>query len=130
MGIFSRKKTDTSAPAVQPAETKATQSVAKTAAKKVAKTVSKPVAKVVLLQPIITEKSTANGTYVFKVSKAATKNEVRKAFQAKYGKQPRKVNVVNVMGKTKFRGNQTGKRADWKKAVVYLTKGESVDLFQ
>jgi ribosomal protein L23 len=34
------------------------------------------------------------------------------------------------MGKTKFRGNQTGKRADWKKAVIYLTKGESVDLFQ
>ncbi|EKD76571.1 MAG: 50S ribosomal protein L23 [uncultured bacterium] len=81
----------------------------------------------VLIRPIVTEKSTATGTYNFKVAKAASKNEIAKAFKIRYGKKPRRVNIVNVLGKTKFRGRTAGKRADWKKAVIYLNKGETVD---
>jgi large subunit ribosomal protein L23 len=81
----------------------------------------------VLLRPIVTEKATNTGTYLFQVAKSATKSEVTKAFKARFGKVPRKVNVLNVMGKTKFRGRTVGKRADWKKAIVYLNSGETVD---
>lgn len=123
MGIFSRKKTATP---VEPAAQAATVTPA------VQKTVAKVSIKAdaLLLQPMVTEKATVTGTYIFKVVSGATKNEVSKAFKAKYGKTPRKVNMMNVMGKTKLRGRQVGKRSDWKKAIVYLTKGETVDLYQ
>ncbi|MFA6474887.1 MAG: 50S ribosomal protein L23 [Patescibacteria group bacterium] len=112
MGIFS-KKTDKT-PSVEPVVTETKPTV----------TVS------VLVQPVITEKSTKNGTYVFKVNNATTKNEIRKAFKKQYGKEPRKVNIVNVMGKTKIRGRIVGKRQNWKKAIVYLVKGETVEINQ
>ena len=120
MGIFNRKKTETQASATPVAEV-AKKPVAK---KTVATSAS------VLVQALVTEKATVNGTYVFKVTKSATKSEVAKAFKAKYGKTPRKVNMLNVMGKTKARGNKVGKRSDLKKAIVYLNKGETVDLYQ
>lgn len=85
---------------------------------------------VVLLQPLVTEKSTVTGTYYYKVTRGATKNEIKKAFHSKYGKMPRKVNIINVLGKTKARGRSVGKRADWKKAVIYLAKDQTVELFQ
>lgn len=139
MGIFSRKKTDATpeakaAPVAAPKA--AAKSVAKTAVKATAKPAAKSAvatvatAKQILKQVVITEKASVNNTYIFKVEKTATKSEVSKAFKVKYGKTPRKVNIVNVMGKTKARGNQIGKRSDWKKAIVYLNKGETVDLYQ
>lgn len=84
----------------------------------------------VLLQPMVTEKSTVTGTYCFKVSPDATKPEIHKAFISKYSKTPLHVNIVNVLGKTKLRGRVPGKRNDWKKAIIYLAKNEHVDLFQ
>ncbi|MDP3970405.1 MAG: 50S ribosomal protein L23 [bacterium] len=83
----------------------------------------------ILLQPIVTEKSTMTGTYTFKVKYDTSRNEVKKAFSAMYGKTPRKVNVMNVRGKKVTFGRIEGKRANWKKAVVYLKKGETVDIF-
>lgn len=125
MGIFGRKKTDAATTTAPVEEVKAVKPVAtKSAVEKVA------VNDVVLLQALVTEKATVTGTYMFKVKKSSTKSEVLKAFKAKYGKTPRKVNVLNVMGKTKLRGRQVGKRSDWKKAIVYLNKGETVDLYQ
>ncbi|MBI4407268.1 MAG: 50S ribosomal protein L23 [Candidatus Kerfeldbacteria bacterium] len=121
MGIFSRKKTEQKVE--QPTE-------AKVAPKAASATVLPKKVNTVLVQPLLTEKATVMGAYLFKVHPAATKNEIRKAFQTKYGKLPRKVNVVNVMGKTKMRGRVAGKRSNWKKAMIYLTKGETVDLNQ
>lgn len=120
MGIFSKKTAN------KPAEetTKIVPSVA------ASKSTKATVHQVVLVRPVVTEKSTVNGTYVFEVAKGATKNEVKKAFQKKYSKQPRKVNIVNVMGKTKTRGRVVGKQSNWKKAVIYLNAGETVDLYQ
>ncbi|EKD79252.1 MAG: hypothetical protein ACD_41C00126G0021 [uncultured bacterium] len=118
MGLFSKKiKTPTPAQPVREVSD-------------VKKPSTGSVKSVVLIQPLVTEKATATGTYLFRVAPLATKSEIRKAFQAKYGKTPRKVNVVNVMGKVKMRGRVVGKRSNWKKAVVYLAKGETVDLFQ
>lgn len=119
MGFFSRKKTP---PPTQPiAETKPAVQTA---------VVRQLSTRHVLLQPLVTEKATATGTYLFKVSPTASKSEIRKEFKAKYGKDPRKVNVLNVMGKVKMRGRVVGKRSNWKKAMIYLAQGENVDLFQ
>lgn len=146
MGLFDRFKKSNKA---------ATTMAAPTAAKAVAVTTAKPAARAavanaksqvkastvaaantaavvenvanVLVNPVVTEKSTKMGAYFFQVTKSASKNEIAKAFKARFGKTPRKVNIVNVLGKTKFRGRTAGKRADWKKAIVYLNKGETVD---
>lgn len=126
MGLFSRKPKTQPAPA---ATTPVAKPVVPSAVKSTSPATTTRTA-VVLLQPLVTEKATATGTYLFKVAPTATKNEIRKAFKAKYGKSPRKVNVVNVMGKIKMRGRVVGKRSNWKKAVVYLMQGETVDLFQ
>lgn len=119
MGFFSRKKTP---PPTQPvAETKPAVVSSLSSSRSVSH---------VLLQPLVTEKATATGTYLFKVLPTASKSEIRKEFKAKYGKDPRKVNVLNVMGKVKMRGRVVGKRSNWKKAMIYLAQGENVDLFQ
>lgn len=121
--VAAAAKTDTKA------ETKIVAKSKKPDAEKVA-TAAYQAVQSVLLQPLVTEKSTSTGTYYYKVTRGATKNEIRKAFNSKYGKMPRKVNVINVMGKTKMRGRSVGKRSDWKKAVIYLAKDETVELFQ
>ncbi len=124
MGFFSKKKTPPT-----PAEpVKAIQELPQPA--DVKKISVGSVKSSVLIQPLITEKATAAGIYLFKVVPTASKSEIRKEFRAKYGKDPRKVNVLNVMGKTKMRGRIVGKRSNWKKAMIYLAKGETVDLFQ
>lgn len=120
MGFFSRKKTPPPTPAVTES-VKAVHELPQSG--RVQQTH-------VLIQPLVTEKATATGTYLFKVSPTASKSEIRKEFKAKYGKDPRKVNVLNVMGKVKMRGRVVGKRSNWKKAMIYLAPGENVDLFQ
>ncbi len=92
-------------------------------------TVARANAEKILLQPIITEKSTMSGTYQFMVATDTNKNEVAKAFSAVYEKTPRKVNIVNVKGKSMRTGVIRGKRKNWKKAVIYLNKGETIDLY-
>ena len=125
MGLLDRFKKSTTAKAATPPPAK----VEKPAVQAIAKPISTITTgyAAVLLRPVVTEKSTITGAYYFKVDKATSKSEIVKAFKARYGKVPRKVNVINVLGKTKVRGRTAGKRADWKKAVVYLNKGETVD---
>ncbi len=82
-----------------------------------------------LLKPLVTEKATVNGTYCFKVAPDANKQEIAKEFKLIYGKTPRKVNVLNRMGKTVQRGRVSGKQADTKKAIIYLNKSETIDVF-
>ncbi len=83
----------------------------------------------VLVRPIISEKASTLGTYNFMVAPTTNKNEVAKAFEAIYGKKPRKVNIINVKGKRVRFGRLTGKQSDWKKAIIYLNKDEVIDLF-
>ncbi len=85
----------------------------------------------VILSPVITEKSTiANslGKYVFKVAVDGTKTQVKNAVEAIFGVEVTKVNVVNYDGKIKaFRGRY-GRRNNYKKAIVTLKAGQSIDL--
>lgn len=84
----------------------------------------------VLQAPVVTEKSTVaaeQGKVVFRVKPEATKLQVRDAVQALFGVDVIKVNTALVKGKTKqFRGRK-GVRSDYKKAVVTLKEGQSID---
>ena len=90
----------------------------------------------IIVKPIITEKSStgvAEGKYTFKVAKKATKVEIANAVEALFDVKVLSVNTMTVKGKEKRVGANSGKRPDWKKAIVtidtnpsetsYLTKG-------
>ena len=85
----------------------------------------------VILQPVVTEKSMngmADKKYTFYVHTDATKTQVKEAVEKMFeGTKVRKVNTMNLVGKTKRRGMTSGKTAKRKKAVVYLTE-ESKDI--
>lgn len=85
----------------------------------------------VLRAPIVTEKSTRGsefGQVTFEVAITATKPEIKLAVERLFDVKVRAVNTLRVKGKTKrFRG-RPGKRSDYKKAVVTLAEGQSIDL--
>lgn len=87
----------------------------------------------ILIKPLITEKATnlgAENKYLFVVSRAANKISVAKAVEETYGVKPLAVNLLNVGGKLVRRGRVSGKRKDWKKAVVTLKKGETIKIYE
>lgn len=85
----------------------------------------------VILAPVITEKSTLGSEHnqvTFKVTKDATKPEVKAAIEELFGVKVKAVNTLNQKGKIKrFRG-RLGKRSDVKKAVVTLEEGQTLDV--
>jgi large subunit ribosomal protein L23 len=85
----------------------------------------------VILAPVITEKATLAGEHnqvVFEVAKDATKPEIKAAVEKIFDVKVSGVNTLVMKGKTKrFRGRQ-GRRSDWKKAVVRLEEGHSIDV--
>ncbi len=94
--------------------------------------------KPILLRPILTEKilklQEAEGKYAFIVAKDANKIEIKKAVEKKFDVSVKNVRTIFVKGKTKRmntrRGITTGKRADWKKAIVTLREGDTIDFFE
>ncbi len=86
----------------------------------------------ILIRPLVTERTTqlmADGKYVFVVAKKANKVEIAKAVTELFKVKVEKVNTVNVTGKTKRMGRTSGKRPDYKKAIVKLAAGESIEFF-
>ena len=85
----------------------------------------------IVLAPVVTEKSTHGAEFnqvTFRVARDATKPEIKQAVAELFGVKVIKVNTLNVRGKVKrFRGH-LGKRADYKKAIVTLAEGESIDV--
>ena len=87
----------------------------------------------IIIRPLITEKSTtlmAEGKYVFEVAKAANKIEIAKAISQIFNVKVVSVNTVNVEGKVKRMGRSIGKRSDFKKAIVKLAAGETIEFFE
>lgn len=87
----------------------------------------------ILIRPLITEKTTAlmqEGKYVFVVAKHANKIEIGSAVQEVFKVKVQAVNTVNVLGKTKRMGRSEGKRSDYKKAIVKLAPGETIEFFE
>ena len=87
-----------------------------------------------IIKPIITERSMddmAEGKYTFQVAKRANKTEIRKAIEEIFNVEVEKVNTMNVRGKIKTQGMTSGKRADWKKAIIKLKEGsEQIEFFE
>ncbi len=84
-----------------------------------------------LLKPVVTEKSTIgveNNQVTFKVAINATKPEIKEAIEQVFGVKVNAVNTLRQQGKIKrFRG-VVGKRPDFKKAIVTLAEGETIDI--
>lgn len=91
----------------------------------------------VLVRPVITEKVNRqmekSGCYTFVVNHAANKLEIKKAIEEFYGVKVSAVNtgVVPAKQKTRFTkaGLLSGRKASYKKAIIKLEEGESIDLF-
>lgn len=85
----------------------------------------------IIKRPVITEKATAASEHnkvIFRVRLDATKPQVKEAVESLFKVKVVSVNTINVQGKVKaFRG-ALGQRKDFKKAVVTLEAGQSIDL--
>ncbi|MEQ3744736.1 MAG: 50S ribosomal protein L23 [Henriciella sp.] len=84
-----------------------------------------------LVSPIITEKSTLvaeENKIIFRVRIEATKPEIKEAVETLFKVDVTKVNTILVKGKTKRFKGQIGRRSDYKKAIVTLKDGQSVDI--
>lgn len=84
----------------------------------------------ILRRPIITEKATLTGTYIFEVDTSATKNDVHQAIFATYGVMPHNVRMMNVQGKSVQWSGRLGRRVSWKKAIVRLPKGKTISVYE
>ena len=85
----------------------------------------------IVLAPHITEKSTMlseNNAIVFKVAPTATKPEIKAAVEALFKVTVTKVNTIVTKGKTKRWKGKPYQRSDFKKAIVTLAEGQSIDI--
>jgi|SRR5690554_2219516 len=84
-------------------------------------------------EPIITEKSMKLieefNRYTFKVAKDANKVEIKKAIEAIFKVNVVKVNTINVKPKFKRMGQHEGYTAAYKKAIVELAEGQTIEAF-
>lgn len=86
----------------------------------------------IIIRPLVTEKSTAlmeEGKYVFVVDKRANKVEIGKAIAEIFKVKVAAVNTMNVQGKKKRVGRNEGRRPNYKKAIVKLATGETIEFF-
>jgi large subunit ribosomal protein L23 len=86
----------------------------------------------VLLKPIVTEKASilaSKNQYAFSVATGTNKIDVAKAVLEAYGVAPAGVNMISMRGKLVRTKRVKGKRKDWKKAIVTLPKGTSIDIY-
>jgi len=88
----------------------------------------------IVRRAMITEKGTRlrereNG-YLFDVARDANKIEIKHAIEAIFPVKVESVRTLRVHGKPKRMGRYVGRRPDWKKAVVTLKKGQTIELFE
>jgi len=87
----------------------------------------------IIKRPLLTEKGTLMGEdankVLFEVKLQANKIEIRKAVEKIYGVKVTSVRTLKVRGKIKRVGRNVGKRPNWKKAIVTLAEGSTIDFF-
>jgi large subunit ribosomal protein L23 len=87
-----------------------------------------------IIRPLVTEHSSAayqeRGEYTFEVAPNATKPAIRQAIEALFGVKVTGVWTSNQRGKIRRAGRTAGRRNDWKKAIVTLREGDSIDVFE
>ena len=87
----------------------------------------------IIKRPIISEKSNlqkeTDNQYVFEVDQRANKIEIRTAIEELFNVHVLKVSTQIIAGKTKRVGRRIGRQKNWKKAIVKLREGDSIDFF-
>jgi large subunit ribosomal protein L23 len=87
-----------------------------------------------LVRPIVTEQSSAayqeRGEYAFRVASDATKTSIRTAVEELFGVKVTGVWTSNQRGKARRIGRSVGRRPHWKKAIVKLREGDTIDIFE
>ena len=84
-----------------------------------------------IIAPNVTEKSTSLSEFnkvVFKVNKGASKKAIKKSIEKIFKVNVIKINTINLKGKTKIVRNRRAYKSGYKKAIVTLKKGQSIDL--
>ena len=84
-----------------------------------------------IIRPIITEKATIlseQNKSVFKVHKKANKKNIKKNIEKLFKVNVIKINIINLKSKIKFKQGKLSKKSGYKKAIVTLKKGQSIDL--
>ncbi len=88
----------------------------------------------ILRRPIITEKANwmkdNSNKYVFEVDKHCNKIEIRKAVEEQFNVTVKDIHTYSTHGKIRSRGRFKGKRADWKRAIVQLRDGDTIEFFE
>ena len=87
----------------------------------------------VLLAPVVSEKSYSlieDRKYSFRVHPDAHKTQVRQAVEELFDVKVQAVNIVQVRSKPKRRGMISGRRPGWKKAIVQLREGQTIEIFE
>lgn len=87
----------------------------------------------IIRRPLLTERSTdlkdKENKYFFEVAMGANKIEIKKAVETLFNVKVKSVNTMIKYGKNKKMGRTQGRTSDYKKAVVTLKEGSSIDLF-
>ncbi len=88
----------------------------------------------VIKKPLVTEKGAVlrevYGTYAFQVDRRANKHQIKGAVEQLFNVHVTQVRTLIVRGKIKRVGRSTGKRSNWKKALVTLKQGEKIEFFE
>ena len=88
----------------------------------------------IIRMPLVSEKSTnlraAQNKYVFEVDRKANKLQIKKAVEELFKVKVEDVTTMRMHGRPKRLGRFEGRRPDWKKAIVKLKKGETIELFE
>ena len=84
-----------------------------------------------ILNPIITEKATTLSSFsqvVFSVPFDSNKKQIKNSVESLFGVSVKKINLIITKGKTKRFKGKMGKRKDTKKAIIFLEKGQKIDI--
>ncbi|HSO59592.1 MAG TPA: 50S ribosomal protein L23 [Desulfobacterales bacterium] len=88
----------------------------------------------IIIRPLITEKTNIqkelSNQVSFEVDRRANRIEIRRAVEQAFKVRVTSVRTMQMLGKTTQRGRTSGKRRDWKKAIVRLMPGERIEFFE
>ena len=87
----------------------------------------------IIRRPVVTEKGTAlkeQNKYLFEVDRRANKVEIKQAVESLFNVKVAAIHTVSMRGKVKRLGRFAGRTSDWKKAIVTLREGHSIEFFE
>ncbi len=87
----------------------------------------------IILRPIVTEKSNAamgRSTYTFVVDERANKHQIKDAVEEIFKVKVKAVNTIRMLGKVRRMGIYSGRKPNWKKAIVTLEEGQKIQFFE